>query len=52
MKFVAFFFLVGTIAAIIMALVRTRKKTFTHDKETFECTACDDNNCECHKKDE
>jgi len=52
MKLVIFFFFVGTMVAIIIALVRIRKNTFKHDKDTFECTVCDENNCDCHKIDE
>lgn len=52
MKFIIFFFLVGAITGITLAIVRSRKRSFTHEKETFECTFCDDNNCDCHKKDE
>ncbi|WP_198013859.1 hypothetical protein [Desulforegula conservatrix] len=52
MKYIIWFFLVGTIIGAARAIARSRRHSSTHENETFECTDCDDNNCECHKKNE
>lgn len=50
MKLVTALFIVGILAGLIVAVVVSRKNSARKQIETFECSYCDENNCECHKK--
>lgn len=52
MKLIIIVFLAGIVAGGFFSLLRMRKISKDKKIDKYECHICDDNGCECQKKDE